>query len=180
MSAPPPQNPGTAVAGFSNGAHELVHDGFLISDDPGRIDPVAAQAYLTRSYWCPGIPIEVVRRAIEGSHAFGVYGPGGAMVGFARVITDHATFAYIGDVYILEDYRKRGLSKALMRAIRSHPDLQNLRRWMLLTQDAHGLYEQFGFTRTDSADRVMEWRDRGIYERMAREPGSSSPGYPCP
>jgi N-acetylglutamate synthase-like GNAT family acetyltransferase len=147
-------------------AHELIHDGFTVSDDPGRIDAVAAHAYLTRSYWCPGIPIEVVRRAIHGSLAFGVYEPAGAMIGLARVITDRATFAYIGDVYILEDYRKRGLSKALMRAIQSHPDLQNLRRWMLLTRDAHGLYQQFGFKLTDSADRILEMRDREVYQRM--------------
>jgi len=152
--------------------HELTHDGYQVSDDPGRIDAVAAHAYLTRSYWCPGIPIEVVRRSIHGSLAFGVYAPTGAMVGFARVITDRASFAYIGDVYILEDHRRRGLSKALMRAIRSHPDLQNLRRWMLLTRDAHGLYEQFGFKLTDSPDRVMEMRDREVYSRMAARPRS--------
>lgn len=156
--------------------HELVHDGFVISDDPGRIDAAAAHAYLSRSYWCPGIPREVVERSIRGSMAFGVYGPGGpdgppgsgsAMVGFARVITDRATFAYIGDVYVLEEFRGRGLSKALMRAIRSHPDLQNLRRWMLLTRDAHGLYEQFGFARTQNPQDVMEVRDREVYRRLA-------------
>jgi GNAT superfamily N-acetyltransferase len=155
--------------------HELTHDGFLVSDDPGRIDAGAAHAYLVRSYWCPGIPIEVVRRAIHGSLCFGIHAPGGVMVGFARVITDRATFAYIGDVYVLEGFRGRGLSKALMRAIRSHPDLQNLRRWMLLTKDAHGLYEQFGFTRTDAADRVMEMRDRDVYRRITRETDRPAP-----
>jgi N-acetylglutamate synthase-like GNAT family acetyltransferase len=147
--------------------HELTHDGFLISDDSGRIDAVAAHAYLTRSYWSPGIPIEVVRRAIHGSLAFGVYEPAGAMVGFARVISDRATFAYLCDVYILEAHRKRGLSKALVHAIRTHPELQNLRRWMLLTRDAHGLYEQFGFTPTERPQNVMEVRDREVYQRMA-------------
>lgn len=146
--------------------HEVVYEGFLISDDPGRIDALAAHAYLTRSYWSPGIPLGVVRRSIHGSTPFGVYDAGGAMVGFARVISDRATFAYIGDVYVLEAYRGRGLSKALMRAIRSHPDLQNLRRWMLLTRDAHGLYEQFGFARAENPGNVMEIRDRGVYQRM--------------
>jgi GNAT superfamily N-acetyltransferase len=145
-------------AGPDGVAHELVHAGFLISDDPARIDARAAHAYLSRSYWAEGIPFQTVERSIRHSMPFGVYEPGGAMVGFARVITDRATFAYIGDVYILEEHRKRGLSKALMRCILSHPDLQGLRRWMLMTRDAHGLYRQFGFENPAKPQNVMEIR----------------------
>lgn len=139
-------------------AHELAHAGFLISDDPGRIDARAAHAYLTRSYWAEHIPFETVERSIRNSMPFGVYAPTGAMIGFARVITDRATFAYIGDVYILEPHRRRGLSKALMRCMLSHPDLQGLRRWMLMTRDAHGLYRQFGFENPAKPQNVMEVR----------------------
>jgi GNAT superfamily N-acetyltransferase len=142
-------------------AHEIVHEGFVISDDPARIDARAAHAYLTRSYWAEGIPFETVERSIRHSMPFGVFEPGGAMIGFARVITDRATFAYIGDVYILEPFRGRGLSKALMRGMLSHPDLQGLRRWMLMTRDAHGLYRQFGFENPAKPQNVMEIRRPG-------------------
>ncbi len=157
---------------------ERRHAGFLISDDPRRIDVAAAHAYLARSYWAPGIPLEVVRRSIENSLCFGAYDEahGGRQAGFARVITDRATFAYIGDVHVLEAYRGRGLSKGLMEAIVAHPDLQNLRRWMLITRDAHGLYRRFGFVPASKPENIMEIRDPDVYRRLA----TSAPAVAAP
>jgi len=128
---------------------------FVISTDPARLDVVAIHAYLTRSYWAAGIPKDVVAKSIEGSLCFGLY-EGGRQIGLARVITDKATFAYLCDVYVLEGYRGRGLGKWLMSVVQSHPDLQGLRRFVLLTQDAHGLYQQFGFSQLKEPDRYME------------------------
>jgi GNAT superfamily N-acetyltransferase len=121
---------------------------FEISAERDRIDIDAAHAFLTRSYWSPGISRELVERAIAGSLPFGIF-EATKQVGFARVITDRATFAYLADVYILEEYRGRGLSKRLIDAILSHPDLQGLRRFMLVTRDAHELYEKFGFEKVN-------------------------------
>jgi N-acetylglutamate synthase-like GNAT family acetyltransferase len=151
-------------------AHELQHGAFLISDEAARIDARAAHAYLSRSYWAEHIPFETVERSIRHSMPFGVYEPSGAMIGFARVISDRATFAYIGDVYILEPFRGRGLSKALMRCILSHPDLQGLRRWMLMTRDAHGLYSQFGFKNPAKPQNVMEIRCSNTYAAPVDRP----------
>jgi N-acetylglutamate synthase-like GNAT family acetyltransferase len=105
-----------------------------------------------------------VARSIKHSLCFGVY-KSGKQVGFARVITDFATYAYIGDVFVLEEYRGRGLSKRLMQCIMEHPDLQGLRRWSLVTRDAHGLYSQFGFTGLKSPERHMEIHDSNVYKR---------------
>lgn len=135
---------------------------FRISTEPSLLDPVAIHAYLTRSYWAAGIPLEVVERAIRGSLCFGVYDHD-RQVGFARVITDRATYAYLADVYILEDYRGQGLSKWLMAVIMAHPDLQGLRRFALATRDAHGLYTQFGFAPLAVPDRHMEIARPDIY-----------------
>jgi GNAT superfamily N-acetyltransferase len=120
-----------------------------ISAERERIDVDAAHAFLTRSYWSPGVSRELVARAIAGSLPFGIF-DGNKQIGFARVITDRTTFAYLADVYILEDYRGRGLSKRLMDAILAHPDLQGLRRFMLVTRDAHELYEKFGFEKVNA------------------------------
>lgn len=114
--------------------------------------------YLARSYWSPGVAREVVRRAVENSMPFGVYHRSGAQVGFARVITDRATYAYLADVFILEGHRGRGLSKLLMQAILAHPALQGLRRFALATKDAHGLYAQFGFAPLAQPEWQMEKR----------------------
>jgi len=114
-------------------------------------------AYLSRAYWSEGIPRHVIVKSVEGSICFGIF-DGSRQIGLARVITDKATFAYLCDVYVLEEYRGQGLSKWLMEAVRSHPDLQNLRRFVLVTRDAHGLYEKFGFTRP--AIRVGTWKSR--------------------
>lgn len=146
-------------------AHEEYRkDNFLITTDPDRQDVAAIHAFLRTAYWCERIPRDVVARSIEHSLPFGVF-EGEQQIGLARVITDYATFAYIGDVYVLEAYRGRGLSKWLMSCIMSHPDLQGLRRWCLLTRDAHGLYRQYGFEETKTPERWMEVTNPDIYKQ---------------
>ena len=135
---------------------------FLISTDRSLLDVQAIYGFLTECYWAKGIPEEVVARSIENSLCFGVY-KDGQQVGFARVISDYATLAYIGDVFVLEEYRGRGLSKMLMQCIMEHPSLQGLRRWTLATRDAHGLYEPFGFTSLKSPERWMEKHNPNVY-----------------
>jgi GNAT superfamily N-acetyltransferase len=135
-----------------------------ISTDPKRFDLGLIHSYLTSSYWAAGIPRDVVARSIENSLCFGVY-EDGEQVGFARVITDRATFGYLADVFIVESHRGRGLSKRLMEAIVAHPELQNLRRWALITRDAHGLYEQFGFKPLPAPERWMEKHDPNVYRK---------------
>jgi GNAT superfamily N-acetyltransferase len=139
---------------------------FAISTDRGRLDREAIHAFLSNSYWARGIPREVLDRSIENALCFGVY-EGQKLVGFARVITDFSTFAYLADVFVLESHRGRGLSKWLMEVVMGHPELQGLRRWTLATRDAHGLYEQFGFRKLTSPDRLMEIVDMDIYLRGA-------------
>jgi ribosomal protein S18 acetylase RimI-like enzyme len=134
----------------SDGAYE-------ISTDPARLDFNAIHAYLTRSYWSPGIPLATVEKAARNSLCFGVYEKTtGAQVGFTRVVTDHVTFAYLCDVYVLEGHRGHGLGKRMMREAMSHPALVGSRRIMLATRDAHGLYRQSGFTVAGSAGNLME------------------------
>jgi GNAT superfamily N-acetyltransferase len=123
---------------------EAHRDGFTVSTDPARLDVELVHAYLTRSYWAAGIPRDVVERSLRESLCFGVY-EGTKQVGFARLVTDLATFAYLADVFVLEEYRGRGLSKFLMETLLSHPDVSDVRRWHLVTRDAQGLYAQFGF-----------------------------------
>jgi GNAT superfamily N-acetyltransferase len=146
---------------------ERRRDHFCISTDPARLDLQAVHAYLSRAYWSEGIPIDTVAKAIEGSLCFGLF-DGARQIGLARVITDKATFAYLCDVYVLEEYRGQGLGKWLMDAVLLHPDLQNLRRFMLLTRDAHGLYEQFGFTTVTQTRSYMEIAPPDIYKRIAQ------------
>lgn len=137
---------------------------FVISTDRNRLDRAAIHTFLAGSYWSPGIPRDVVDRAIENSLCFGVYDRD-ALVGFARVITDSATFAYVSDVFVLESHRGRGLSTWLMEVLMAHPDLRNLRRWMLATADAQGLYEKFGFRTPAKPERLMEIVNADIYRR---------------
>jgi len=130
---------------------------YKISTDKDKLDLMAIHDFLTnRSYWAIGRSFETVKRSIENSICFGVYDSSDKLVGFARVLTDYAVFAYIMDVFILEDYRKQGLGKQLMSAIMQHSDLQCLKRIMLATNDAHELYEKYGFKRTVSPEKIME------------------------
>ena len=137
---------------------------FLISTDRARLDLAVIYDFLTNSYWAKGIPQEVVARSIEHSLCFGIYDGNGFQVGFGRVVSDYATVAYLGDVFVIESHRGRGLSKWLMECIMQHPALQNLRRWILLTRDAHGLYSQFGFTPMETPERYMELHRTNVYD----------------
>ncbi|HEX6912953.1 MAG TPA: GNAT family N-acetyltransferase [Longimicrobium sp.] len=140
-------------------------DALRLSTDAAEMDVDAIHAYLSAaSYWARGIPRETVARAVRNSLCFGVF-DGGAQVAFARVVTDRATFAYLADVYVLEAYRGRGLSKRMMESVDAHPELQGLRRWSLVTRDAHGLYEQFGWRPVDRPERYMERTDPDLYTR---------------
>jgi N-acetylglutamate synthase-like GNAT family acetyltransferase len=138
---------------------------FTISTDPAAVDVDAVHAFLSASYWAEGMPRETLERAIAGSIPFSViHGEvGGGQVGFARVITDRATFAYLSDVYVLEAYRGRGLSVFLMDTIMAHPDLQKLRRFSLTTRDASGLYGRYGFTELANPQRHMEIFNSMVY-----------------
>ena len=142
------------------------HDGFLISTNRELLDLDVIQGFLASSYWARGISREIVARSLEHSLCFGVYDAKGSQVGFARVISDRATYAYLGDVFVLESHRGRGLSKWLMECIVKHPELQCLRRWSLLTRDAHGLYSQFGFTPVKAPEWHMELHRPNVYETV--------------
>jgi GNAT superfamily N-acetyltransferase len=146
---------------------EREREGCLISTDPAKLDLDVIHGFLSRAYWSEDVPRSTLERAIRNSLCFGVY-VDGRQAGFARVVTDRATFAYIADVFILEPHRGRGLSKQMMGVIRSHPDLQGLRRWSLATRDAHGLYSQFGFTPLQMPERHMEILHLEIYKKVLR------------
>lgn len=136
---------------------------FYISTDKTKLDIDAIHEFLsTKAYWCLNIPKSKVETAIQNSLCFGVY-HNEKQIGFARVISDFSTIAYLGDVYILEEFRGNGLSKWLMETIMSHPDLQGLRRWILLTGDAHGLYRQFGWTDIADPSKWMEHHNKNVY-----------------
>jgi ribosomal protein S18 acetylase RimI-like enzyme len=141
---------------------EAERNGYRLSTDPGRLDLVAVHRFLSTSYWAPGLPLEVLTRAVAGSLCFGVY-HGREQVGFARVVTDQATFAYLCDVYVLEEHRDRGLGRWLMEAVTGHPSLQGLRRFVLITRDAHGLYERFGFRPLARPEGYMEVHRPNVY-----------------
>jgi len=138
-----------------------------ISTDPSKLDRSLIARFLAGSYWAKGIPQEVVDRSIEGSLCFGLY-RGQKQLGFARVITDYATFAYLADVFVVETSRGEGLGVWMMEVIMGHPSLQNLRRWMLATRDAHGLYEKFGWRSLENPERMMEIVDPEIYLKKSR------------
>jgi N-acetylglutamate synthase-like GNAT family acetyltransferase len=138
---------------------------FLLSTDPALLDLDVIHDFLTNCYWAKGIARETVARSIENSLCFAVY-KGKQQVAFARVVSDFATYAYIGDVFVLEASRGQGLSKWMMQAIIAHPALQGLRRWTLLTRDAHQLYSQFGFTPVQKPDRYMELHNPIVYEAV--------------
>lgn len=135
-----------------------------ISTDPERLDLERVHGWLSGTYWATSVPYDVVERSVRGSLAFGVYA-GTRQVGFARVITDRATFAYLADVYIEEAERGRKVGEWLIETILAHPELQGLRRWMLATRDAHALYARFGFAPLKAPERFMERHDPDIYQR---------------
>ena len=138
-------------------------DGYEVDDDPERIDVDSAWGYLRGAYWSENVPREVVARAIAGSLSFGLYAADGSQVGFARAVTDRATYAWIADVYVLERERGRGLGVWLIETVLGHPDLQGLRQIVLATRDAHGLYERFGFVRDGGRRMVRSVPARVLY-----------------
>jgi len=139
-------------------------DDYIVSTDRTKIDVDAVHNYLTRSYWAEGIPKDVVKRSLENSLCFAIYYHN-SLIGFARVVSDFATFGYLADVFVTEPHRGKGLSKWLMKIILSHPQLQGLRRFTLATRDAHGLYSQFGFQIFANPDRWMEKHDPDVYKK---------------
>lgn len=150
----------------------MTSDEYTIVTDRRLLDVDAIHAYLTRSYWSPGVPRSIVQQAIENSLCFGLF-CGAAQVGFARVTTDKATFAYLADVYVLEEHRGKGLSKRLMEVVMRHPDLQGLRRFMLATRDAHSLYREYGFQELARPESIMEILRPDVYHPVAE--GGAAP-----
>lgn len=143
---------------------EWTKDDFSISTGKEKLDAAYIHRFLSQSYWAEEIPLEVVQRSIRGSLCFGVY-HNNKQIGFARIITDEATFAYLCDVFIDENFRGKGLSKWLMETIIAYPGLQGLRRFMLATRDAHGLYRQYGFTELTFTDRWMHKHQPDPYKK---------------
>jgi GNAT superfamily N-acetyltransferase len=137
---------------------------YEISFDPRLLDLDVIHGYLSNAYWSPGVPRSVVKKAIDHSLCVGAY-INDTQVGFARAITDYATFAYIADVFVLEEHRGRGVGKQLIAALREHPELQGLRTWLLFTRDAHGLYRRFGFAGPEDPNRIMLRREAQVYQR---------------
>ena len=146
------------------------HHGYRIDHAPTGADLDVIHAFLVKSYWSPGIARETMERGIRGSLPFVLRDPAGALAGFARVVTDTASFGYICDLFVLPQHRGKGLSKFLTEHILTHPELHGMRRWMLATDDAHGLYRQFGFTPLAKPDVYMEKR---------RAPSAGAPPHPA-
>jgi GNAT superfamily N-acetyltransferase len=152
----------------SSGGSTKLPDDYEISTDRARLDLDAIHRFLsTEAYWSPGVSRDTVERSIAGSMPFGVY-RGAEQVGFARVVTDGATFAWLADVYIEAPHRGHGLGKRLVETILAHPELHGLRRWLLATADAHGLYRQYGFDALDRVERFMA-RESGAAARQCAE-----------
>lgn len=146
-----------------------INDNYRISSDQSEMDIKAIHDFVSRSYWAEGIPLDRLEKAIRHSLCFGVFHTNEEeQVGFARMITDYATFAYLADVYVLEAHRGKGLSKFLMEAIMSYPELQGLRRICLATANAHGLYEKYGFTELSKPELFMECWNPDIYKKTDR------------
>jgi GNAT superfamily N-acetyltransferase len=136
---------------------ESIRDDYVISDDPGRVDVDLTWRFLRTAYWSPNVPRDVVARSIANSLCFSVYDDGRGQVGFARVVTDRAAFAWVADVFIVDAHRGRGLGKWLMETVLAHPDLRGLRLTLLATADAHDLYRRYGFAEVDPS-RMLELR----------------------
>jgi GNAT superfamily N-acetyltransferase len=145
-----------------------VREQFLISTDRSLLDIDLVHGYLSTSYWATGMPRAVLERGIENSLIFGIY-DGNRQVGFARAITDLATYAYLSDVFVIEAYRGRGLSKWLIECVIAHPDLQGLRRFALFTRDAQGLYERYGFAPARGSSTYLERWAPNVYEPAASD-----------
>jgi GNAT superfamily N-acetyltransferase len=143
---------------------EYHRDHFTVSADPSKLDLAAIHDFLTHCYWSEGIPQSTVERAMQHSLCFGLFDDQ-KQIGFARVISDYATYAYLCDVYVLESYRGKGLGTWLMSCVMQHPDLQGLRRFTLLTRDAHALYRKLGFAESRNPSRYMEIHDAEVYKR---------------
>lgn len=141
---------------------EYQKDGYSISTDQSKLEIDVIHEFLTSCYWAKNIPFDVVEKSVRNCLSYGVY-KDDRMIGFARVLTDYATFAYLADVFILEEFRGRGLSKWLMECMLEHPELQKIRTWMLKTEDAHSLYEKYGFTAPDNPHKIMEKRVLKFY-----------------
>ncbi len=141
----------------------MLAEGYRLTANQTEIDPVAAHAYLTTSYWSPGIPLETVKRALAGSFCVAVF-KDRDQVAFARVITDYATFAYLADVYVLEAHRGFGLAQAMLASLHAHPRVQRLRRWALFTQDAQPLYAKFGWKEYPHPERMMTLDVPDVYQ----------------
>lgn len=154
--------------------HEQRHGNILVSTDQARLDIETIHGFLTGAYWAQGVPREVVERSIRHSICFGAF-DGDRQVGFARVITDRATFAYVADVFVVPSHRGQSIGKHLMACITGHPELQNLRLWALFTRDAHGLYRKYGFREARYPDRLMERRTPDPYGLGAAAPGTIHP-----
>jgi GNAT superfamily N-acetyltransferase len=151
---------------MQDGVCEWTRDEFVISTDRTRLDLQLVHAYLSTSYWAAGMPRAILERAIANSVAFGIYHDG-RQVGFARAISDLATYAYLSDVFVIEAYRGRGLSTWLMECILDHPDLQGLRRFALFTRDAQGLYERYGFAPARGSSTYLERWAPNVYATPA-------------
>ncbi|WP_338365926.1 GNAT family N-acetyltransferase [uncultured Pseudoalteromonas sp.] len=142
---------------------------YTISTDKNKLNFKVIYHFIANSYWAKGIPKSVMQKAIDNSMCFGVYSAQNEQVGFARVVTDNATFAYLADVFIIPDLQGNGLSKLLVKTIVEHPDLQGLRRFLLATADAHGLYAQYGFKPIDNPAQLMQINPANVYEGNTRE-----------
>jgi len=137
---------------------------YHLSEDRDALQMDVIHGYLAQSYWSPGIPRETLERAVAGSHIVGAYHRD-EQVGFARLITDHATFAYLADVFVLEAHRGKGIARAMVAHLQAHPELQGLRRWLLATRDAHPIYASLGWTALRNPDNFMERHDPEVYAR---------------
>jgi len=145
---------------------EYIQGNYVVSTDPSKLDLKVIHGYLSRSYWAEEIPFETVKRSVEHSLCFGVYAAD-KQIGFARVISDYTTFAYLADVFILEEERGKGLSKFLMECILKHKELQGLRNFSLMTQDAHSLYARYGFKNIPKPENFMAKKIDGIYKKKS-------------
>lgn len=153
----------------------ILPDGYRLTFDSNQIDVDAVHAFLSRSYWAAGIPRAVVETAIRNSLCIALLDSEELLVGFARAVTDRATFAYLCDVFVLEAHRGKGLGRRITETLLAHPDLQGLRRFNLVTRDAHGLYARQGFQAVAHPDRYMERLDPDVYKRLTKAGDSPRP-----